>query len=79
LKLFRQQTGAFLDGKFWVDSWEAAPELPDSAIEQMHSHTRALYLNCLEDLASYIRYGGTGSIEAARARSSLEFLGQKLA
>ena len=79
LKLFRHEPGAFFDGKFWTASWEGGPDLPDSAVEPLRAHARSLYLNCLEDLASFLRYGASDAIAGARARASLEFLNQKLA
>jgi hypothetical protein len=76
--LFRQHTFAFFDGKFWAAPWTAIGDLPGLILEDVRSRTKALYLNCLEDLVCYLRYREPDPIVVQRARASLLLLQQKL-
>lgn len=78
VSIFNKSPGLFFDGKFWDTPYTDIPELLDSIIEEVQRRTWATYLNCLEDVASFLRYRSPEGIVIKRARTSLEFLRQRM-
>ena len=78
VELFKKYASNFFDEKFWSVSFNQVPGLPGAVIEDVQQRAKALYLNCLEDIASYLRYQQPDSIVVQRGRASLQFLQQKI-
>ncbi|HLH31189.1 MAG TPA: zinc ribbon domain-containing protein, partial [Terriglobia bacterium] len=71
--IFRRRPRLFFDGRVFTPSYEIAdmlPHLKAAAQAQM----QATYLNCLEDLAQYLRIGQANALQTQRARASLDLL-----
>lgn len=77
--LFKENTAAFFDGRFWNDAWSNIGDLPGVVVGDVQNRTKSLYLNCLEDLVGFLRYRQPDMIIMQRARASLMLLQQKLA
>ncbi|SMB95938.1 Histidine kinase-, DNA gyrase B-, and HSP90-like ATPase [Thermanaeromonas toyohensis ToBE] len=76
--IFHKYPEEFFDGKFWQVTYAGISGLPDVAVEQARKSIVATYLNCLEDVSSFLRYRAPEAIITQRARMSLEFLQQKV-
>jgi hypothetical protein len=78
-KLFKGNPAAFFDGNLWNDAWLGVGGLPVAVIDDIHKEIKSIYLNCLEDVAGYLRNRQPDAIVMQRARASLSLLQQKIA
>ena len=76
--IFRREPGYFFDGNFWKETYNAITGLSANLIEQAQLRTRSTYLNCLEDIARFLKYAEPETIITQRARASLEILQQRM-
>lgn len=76
--VFKQYTNLFFDGKYWNEPYAEIPGLSDEIIEQVKQRNRSIYVNCLEDITSYLIYRNPEKNIINRARASLNFLMQKI-
>ncbi len=79
VEVFRRMPAQFFDGRFWNIPWEKIGDLSDSIVEDVRSRTRSIYINCLEDIASYLKHSQPDAINVQRARASLSVIQQKIA
>jgi ribosomal protein L40E len=68
----------FFDGGFWDLPYEQLPPLLSGVKQQVQQRTRSTYLNCLEDIAGFLKNRDPETILVQRARASLDFLQQKV-
>lgn len=76
--LFRRIPALFFDGRFWNIPWGKIADLSDAIIEDVRTRTCSVYLNCLEDIANYMKHTQPDSINVQRARASLSLIQQKI-
>lgn len=73
VSIFRRYPEIFFDGRIWEHAYAAVATIP-----QVQQRIVATHLNCLEDVAAFIRYRSTEPLAVQRARASIEFLNKKL-
>jgi len=78
LNIFKKSPSTFFDQKFWKTPYSSISDLPEAVIEQAQDRIFSTYMNCLEDVVSYLRNRSPESIINQRAKLSLEFLLQKV-
>ena len=76
--LFRKAPQLFLDDRVWRDRYTAVDGLPESVTRDYRARIRAMYLNCLEDAAGYLRYETPEQVITQRARGSIDYLQSRL-
>jgi len=76
--IFRRTPAVFFDGGLWSDAYTAPVDLSDAVLEDYQSRIRDTYLNCLEDCAAFLKYRHPEPLIAHRARTSIDFLSNKL-
>jgi hypothetical protein len=76
--LFRKAPQFFLDEKVWRDRYTAVEGLPEAVTRDYRARIRAIYLNCLEDTAAYLRYEAPEPVITQRARGSVQYLQSRL-
>jgi len=76
--IFRKYSSAFFDGALWGQPYATIPDIPESVMDQVREQTQRVYLNCLEDCASFISVQKVDPILVSRTRSSLQYLQRKL-
>ncbi|MFZ5768777.1 MAG: ATP-binding protein [Bacillota bacterium] len=77
--IIRRSPEAFFDGKFWKTAYTEIHDLPETVLQQTRKRIVATYLNCLEDVAGFLRYRSPEATITQRARMSLEYLRQGVA
>jgi hypothetical protein len=76
--LFRRMPAQFFDSRFWNAPWEKIGDLSDAIIDNVRTRTYSVYLNCLEDIANYLKHSQPDPINVQRARASLSLIQQKV-
>lgn len=77
--IFKRHASTFFDGRFWNVAWTKMGDLPGLIVEDVQNRTKSLYVNCLEDLADFLKLRQPDPIVVQRARASLILLQQKIA
>jgi hypothetical protein len=75
---FDSHPESWFNGQVWSDNWPAASEFGPVVAEKLREELHLKYLRCLEDCASYLRYGQPERLLVIRASAAAEFLGDKL-
>ena len=73
VSIFKRHSGCFFGGKIWNAAWDI-PGIPPQSAESVQREIREIYLNCLEDCVSFLRYRQPRRLTVRRARLSHEFL-----
>jgi hypothetical protein len=69
----------FFDGLLWSDPYAKIEGISDSLLADAQHRILSSYLNCLEDLATFLKYRAPDPMMVRRARSSLDILNMRLA
>jgi hypothetical protein len=77
-EIFRKYPQVFFDGGMWDIPYSVSAELSGAILEQAQIRIRSIYLNCLNDIANYIKYRSSETGIAQKTRLSLDFLQQKV-
>jgi len=75
---FKHYPEKFFDGHFWVNSWARMGDVSDAIRQNIQYKTKTLYLNCLEDVCSFLKIRNADSITVQRARASLQILQKEI-
>ncbi len=75
---FDRHPGSWFDGQVWSDNWPEASEFGAVVAEKLREELHLKYLRCLQDCASYLRYGQPERLLVIRASAAAEFLSDKL-
>ena len=76
--IFKKLPALFFDDGFWGIPYKNITQLPGDIVEQAQVRIFSSYHNCLQDVASFLRYTEPDAITRQRARLSLEYLQQKV-
>ncbi len=76
--VFKKYAPLFFDGRFWSDSYSEVQGIDESLLAQARQRVKATYLNCLEDLASFLRLRSPESLVLQRARASLDIVSRRV-
>ncbi|MCM3269100.1 ATP-binding protein [Paenibacillus elgii] len=76
--VFKKYPHVFFDGGIWDISYSTSEELTGTILQQAQIRIRSIYLNCLNDIANFIKYRSTETGIAQKTRLSLDFLQQKV-
>lgn len=71
---FRHYPEKFFDGLFWNNSWSKMGDISEGIRQNIQNKTKSLYLNCLEDINSFLKNKQADLITIQRARASLLIL-----
>ena len=77
--LFRKAPQLFFDDRVWRDRYTVVEGIPEAVARDYRARIRAMYLNCLEDAAAYLRYETPEPVITQRARGSINYLQSRLA
>ncbi|MBG6217017.1 hypothetical protein IWX75_001471 [Arthrobacter sp. CAN_A6] len=75
---FDSHPESWFDGRVWSDGWPEESEFGPVVAEKLREELHLKYLRCLQDCASYLRYGQPERLLVIRASAAAEFLGDKL-
>lgn len=75
--IFNKWPARFFDNNIWNIHYNDIEHLPEGVVEQAQSRIFSTHYNCLQDIASVLRYTSSDMITRKRARLSLDFLQQK--
>src|SRR5262249_1046098 len=78
VSVFRTHPEMFFDGGVWYVAYSRIVDLEPSTVDEVQARFRAIYLNCLEDCAAFLKYRSPETLITLRARASVDFLTQKL-
>ena len=76
--IFKRYPHIFFDGGIWDVSYSSSAELTGNILQQAQIRIRNIYLNCLNDIANYIKYRFSDASIGQKTRLSLDFLQQKV-
>lgn len=76
--IFKKYPNVFFDGGLWDISYSSSVELTGNILIQAQTRIRNIHLNCLNDIANYIKYRSSEPGIAQKTRLSLDFLQQKV-
>ena len=71
---FKHYPEKFFDGNFWSNAWNKIGDVSESIRQNLQSRTKSLYLNCLEDVNTFLKNKLSDPITIQRARASLLIL-----
>lgn len=77
--LYRQEPHLFMDGNVWRDTFADMGGLPEAVAREVQLKIRTSYLNCLQDVAAYVRYEIPEALITQRARAAVDYLSSRLA
>lgn len=77
VSIFDNHPEKFFDGAVWDETWNI-PGLPDANVKEAQEQLKETYLNCLEDVISFLRHNNPSRNTSRRARLSTELLQQKI-
>jgi hypothetical protein len=78
VNIFRRAPEFFFDRRFWEDTYSRMEDIPQNILENAQNRIKAIYLDCLADIARFLEYLDPDPIIVQRARASLGFLQQRI-
>jgi hypothetical protein len=78
IDVFRQHPEKFFDGAVWEEPYENIDGLSAAMLEENKITVKSSYLNCLDDVRSFLRFTNPEPVIVARARGSVDILGRHL-